>query len=174
MSMLELLSPGAVKAGAAAGVVASLQTASQSVIVIDRWLYSVLAVAISLIGVWLARLVTIEEENKRLGRVQRLSETGPLTWIGVLLVAPAVWHWQLPVPGAAVLGLGVGYTVRIVLKIIGSATTAAARALAQQAAEAMGVKESLAATPPPREEDPEAQALLDQLNDVPPRLPPPQ
>jgi hypothetical protein len=134
---------------------------------------------LGLIGVYLARLVTIDAENKRLGRIQTLRETRPLTWIGVLIVCPFIWHFNIAVPWASMIGLGVGYSVRVVLKIFGGGAVSAARILARRAAEALEDEERAASDRPtmppavilpPDNEGPDGPArksLMDRLNKIP-------
>jgi hypothetical protein len=138
MPIPHLLSSDAAKAGLSTGTFAVVQDAARGGILhLDPALYTLFAMLIGLAGVWLARLVTIGDENKKLGRVQTLRETGPLTWIGVLIVCPVIWHWDIAVPWASFMGLGVGYSVRIVLKIFGGGAVSAARAIARRAADAL-------------------------------------
>jgi hypothetical protein len=170
--------------------VAIVQSATSGSIAVDPSLYTLIAVALALVGVYLARLVTIDAENKRLGRVQTLRETGPLTWIGVLIVCPLIWHFNIAVPWASMIGLGVGYSVRLVLKIFGSGAAGAARAFVRQAAaefdeqpapppaapplDAPGARHVAVILPPDKVVDPMQGPLLAQLDELPdtPPLPP--
>lgn len=145
MSVLaHLSSSSAVRASVSTGIVATAQSSAQETsptIAVNPLLFSALAVALALAGIYLARLVTIDQEDKRLGRKQTYRETGPLTWIAVLIVCPLIWQLKIAPQYASVIGLGVGYSVRVVLKIIGGATTAAARAIARQAVESLDREE---------------------------------
>ncbi len=134
MFIAQILSSNSAKASASTSAVAVVQNFTDGTIEVAPWLYTGIAVALGLIGVYLARLVTIDAENKRLGRVQTYRETGPLTWIGVLIVCPFIWHYSIAIPWASMIGLGVGYSVRVVLKIFGSAAVDVARSAAQRAA----------------------------------------
>lgn len=134
-----LLPSSSANVGAAATATAIAQKiATNDTLFIPAWSYTVLSVLLALAGVYLARLVTINDENKKLGRVQSFSETGPLTWIGVLIVCPLIWHYSVAVPWAAMIGLGVGYSVKIILRVLGSGAAGAARGMATRAAEALG------------------------------------
>lgn len=161
--MTALLFPSSsASVGAAATATAIAQkVAANDTLFIPAWAYMCVSVAAALAGVYLARLVTINDENKRLGHVQSFSETGPLTWIGVLIVCPLIWHYSVAVPWAAMIGLGVGYSVKIILRILASAAEGAARGMASRAAEALG------ATPAVRGDDEErAQTeILDRITD---------
>jgi hypothetical protein len=149
MPIQQLLSNDAAKAGLSTGALAAANGVAQgNTLQLDPVFYTLFAMLIGLAGVWLARLVTIGDENKKLGRQQTLRETGPLTWIGVLIVCPVIWHWDVAVPWASFMGLGVGYSVRIVLKIFGGGAVSAARALARRAADALE-EEGIAPAPAP-------------------------
>lgn len=138
--------PGNTAVAATAVATADSIARGGTVIELGPTLYAIGAVALSLIGVYLARLVTVDAENKKLGRVQTLRETGPLTWIGVLIVAPIVWYMHIPIPLAAPMGLGVGYSVKVVLKILGSGAQGFARGLVKQAADSLAGDDAAAPT----------------------------
>jgi hypothetical protein len=169
MSILtELSSSSASRAAISTGIVATAQSSAQHtpLFEVNPALYSLLAVVLALAGIYLARLVTIDQEDKRLGRKQTYRETGPLTWIAVLIVCPMIWQFDIAPQYASVIGLGVGYSVRLVLKIIGGATTSAARALARQAVDALDQQKgdtpaltAPVAPPPPPLQRPAAQYL---------------
>jgi hypothetical protein len=172
MFLPHLLQSNAAKAAVATTGIAAVRDVTGPVVIeVSAGLYTACAVVLAMIGIYLARLVTIDAENKRLGRVQTLRETGPLTWIAVLIVGPLIWHWQVAVPVAPVIGLGVGYSVRAILKIFGGGAVASAKALLRGAAAAIDEQDTLADTPvPPAAETPDAIAqtkLLQQLDDVP-------
>lgn len=172
MLLPHLLQSDASKAAAATTGIAAVRDFSAPVVIeVSAWAYTAFAVLLSLAGVYLARLVTIDAENKRLGRVQTLRETGPLTWIGVLIVGPLIWHFQIAIPWSPIIGLGVGYSVRAMLKIFGGGAVASARAMLRGAAAAMEEQDSVAATPvPPASSSDDAQAsarAIEQLDSVP-------
>jgi len=188
-----LLSPHVVKAAASTGTLAALQSASQGTIEVGAAVYTLIAVLLGLVGVYLARLVTIGDENRKLGRVQTLRETGPLTWIGVLIVCPFIWHFNIAIPWASMIGLGVGYSVKVVLKIFGGGAVGAARAIAQRAADALADTPDAAPAPaappavpaldapgarppavilPPTDHMDGEEGLMKRLGDVPGTLPP--
>lgn len=148
----------------AASLTAAAHEAANQTIQVPASLYALLAVALALIGVYLARLVTIDAENKRLGRRQSLSETGPMTWIGILMVCPLVWHFEIAVPWAAFLGLGVGYSVRMLLKIVGAGVVSGARGMMRGMASNLEVLPKLQAPPP---DDPEGLRMLEILDRIP-------
>jgi hypothetical protein len=170
MFLSHLLQSNAAKAAAATTSIAAARDAAGPVVIeVSAWIYTSFAVLLSLAGVYLARLVTIDAENKRLGRVQTMRETGPLTWIGVLIVGPLIWHFEVAIPWAPIIGLGVGYSVRAMLKVFGGGALASARYMLRGAAAALEEKESLAAVPVP-DDDPHIEAmkpLLAKLDDVP-------
>lgn len=145
------------KSSVATASVAAVQ--STGTIEIDAGLYTVLACALALVGILLSRLVTIDAENRRLGRRQTWRETGPLTWIAVLIVCPLIWHYKVAVPWAALIGLGVGYSVRIILRILGDASANAARAVAERTVDALRNAPAPQPGLPPDMED-----LLDQID----------
>jgi len=122
------------KSSAATTSAAAVQSAK---IEVDASLYTLIAIALGCAGIMLARMVTIEAENKRLGKPQHWRETMPLTGIAVLIVCPAIWHFEIAVPWAALIGIGVGYTVRVILKILGAATVDMARSMAERAVDAL-------------------------------------
>lgn len=166
MPIQHLLSNDAAKAGMSTGAFAAANGVAQgTTLQLDPALYTLFAMLIGLAGVWLARLVTIGDENKKLGRKQTLRETGPLTWIGVLIVCPVIWHWDIAVPWASFMGLGVGYSVRVVLKIFGGGAVSAARALARRAADAL--EEEGIAPPPPEPAPPPLPAPVQTRLDAP-------
>ena len=131
-----LTSSSTANASVSTGVIATVQSATQEgAIHVSPLVYSLLAVLLGFAGVWLARLVTIDTEDKRLGRRQTRRETVPLTLIGALIVCPLIWQFNLAVPWASMIGLGVGYSVKLVLKIFGGGAVSAARAIARRAAD---------------------------------------
>jgi hypothetical protein len=149
-----------VNAAAATTTVSVAATATPAgMIEVSASLYTIIAVCLALVGVYLARLVTIDAENKRLGRRQTFRETGPLTWIAVLVVCPLIWHYRVAVPWAALIGLGVGYTVRIILRLLGSTAVGFSQAMAERI---IALKN--AAPPPPMDIPPDMQDLLDQMD----------
>jgi len=172
MLTAQLLPSNAVKAAAATAGLAVVRDQQTVMIEVSGGLYTCIAVLLALIGVYLARLVTIDAENKKLGRIQTLRETGPLTWIGVLIVGPLIWHFKIDIPYASMIGLGVGYSVRAVLKVVGSSAVASARAMLRGAAAAMEDQQSLSAVPPaaPTAADDD---LIEQLDQIPPTPIPP-
>ncbi|MET0373936.1 MAG: hypothetical protein ABW128_06725 [Rhizorhabdus sp.] len=115
---------------------AAVQAATK--IEVDVTVYALIAMALGCAGIMLARMVTIEAENKRLGKAQPWRETFPLTGIAILIVCPLIWHFEIAVPGAALIGIGVGYSVRVILRIVGTTSTSMARALAERAIDALG------------------------------------
>ena len=94
-----------------------------------------------------ARMVYIDQENKRLGRKQTIGETLPLTIVALLIAMPFVWKHREEITIAPLIGLGVGYSALLLLKLIGRATIVAARTMAQE------VALSLSDTPVPRKRD---------------------
>lgn len=166
MLLAQLLPSNAVKAAAAATGIAVVRDQQPVVIEVSGSIYLLMSVALALIGVYLARLVTIDAENKKLGRIQTLRETGPLTWIGILIVGPLIWHFKIDIPYASLIGLGVGYSVRAVLKVVGSGAVASARAMVRGAAAAMDEKSSLSETPVPAPTS-DDDDLLEKLDHIP-------
>jgi hypothetical protein len=166
MLTAQLLPSNAVKAAAATAGLAVVRDQQTVMIEVGAGLYTFIAVTLALVGVYLARLVTIDAENKKLGRIQTLRETGPLTWIGVLIVGPLIWHFKIDIPYASLIGLGVGYSVRAVLKVVGSGAVASARAMIRGAAAAMEEQHSLGAVPVPAPSN-EDDDLIEQLDQVP-------
>ncbi len=170
-------------------VASTAQQIGTGTIEVPTAIYTATAVLLGLVGVYLARLVTIGDENKKLGRVQTWRETGPLTWIGVLIVCPVIWHFDIAVPWASMIGLGVGYSVKVVLKIFGGGAVSAARAVARRAADALEDEQAAGTAPrvqtrldapgalpaavviPPTDHPADQQALIEQLRAVPPSLP---
>ncbi len=151
-------------AAAAASLTALAQQAATQTIEVPRLIYTAIAVILALAGVYLARLVTISDENKALGRAQSLSETGPMTWIGILIVCPMVLHFEIAIPWAALLGLGVGYSVKLLLTIIGAGTVSAARGMISGAAAALPPKfKVMPRLDAPPSSDPEGVKMLELL-----------
>lgn len=180
-----LLSPEAVKSAASLGAVSAVQSVASGTIQVNDLVYTGIAAALGLAGVFMARLVTIGDENRKLGRIQTWRETGPLTWIGVLIVCPFIWHFDIAIPWASMIGLGVGYSVKIVLKVFGGGAVNAARILARRAADALDEENDVgspaldapgakrpAVILPPTDAPTDQAALLEQLRSVPSTLPP--
>lgn len=143
----QLLSSTTAKAGLSTTAVAAVARVNDGTIQVSNFWYSVLSVGLALAGVYLARQVTIGEENRTLGREQSYRETGPLTWIGILIICPFIWHYNIAVPWASLLGLGVGYSVRVLLRIFGDGTVAAVREFLRRAG--AGPAAPAAPAPPP-------------------------
>lgn len=163
-----LQSPAAKASIATTGIATARELSDPNIIQVSPWVYTAIAVLLSLAGVYLARLVTIDAENKKLGRIQTMRETGPLTWIGVLVVGPMIWHYNIAIPWAPIIGLGVGYSVRAMLKVFGGGAIASAKMMLRQASAALDETDSLKDTPVPQHDDAESSALLAQLHHVPP------
>ena len=72
-----------------------------------------------LVGVWLARTIFNERENKRLRRQQTFRETAPITAMGMLLVGVWIVDHKPGLSAAAIAGLGVGWVAVLLLDIIG-------------------------------------------------------
>ncbi len=80
---------------------------------------SILAVALGLLGVMLARTVFVDRENRKLGRRQKLRETLPLTGVAALISGVLIYDNQMGYSTAAMTGLGVGWTAILLLDVIG-------------------------------------------------------
>jgi hypothetical protein len=167
-------SPAAKAALATTGIAAAREVTAPSIISVSPYIYAGIAVFLSLVGVYLARLVTIDAENKQLGRIQTMRETGPLTWIGVLIVGPLIWHFKVAIPWAPIIGLGVGYSVRAMLKIFGGGAIGTAKLMLRQATAAIDEASNMKHSPMPQDDGEHGEAnagLLRDLDGVPP-IPP--
>lgn len=133
--------------------------AASAPIAVNHEIYTLIAMAIGFVGVVLARTVYVDQENRRLGRVQTFRETSPLTGVAMVIVLPIIWHLELAIPYAALLSLGVGYAAMTVLGIIAKATAGGARSAAK------AVLESLPDLPPEQPAlPPDMERLLDDID----------
>ena len=137
-----VIAKGAVATGAATALAAPVGS-----LTVSPTLYNIITLALGMIGVIVARMVYIDQENKRLGRKQTIGETLPLTIVALLIAMPFVWKHREEITIAPLIGLGVGYSALLLLKLIGRATIVAARTMAQE------VALSLSDTPVPRKRD---------------------
>lgn len=166
--MHPLLPPSqVVKAAAITTTASAVHGAADGTLSLGPTAYSAVAVVLALIGVILARMVSVNDENKRLGVTQPWRDTGPLTWIAVLMVCPFIWHYQVAVPWASLIGLGTGYSVRIILRILGVGMINTARAMARQTGEALQEVSAPSLPPAPEEAKRITSAIrhLDHLDD---------
>lgn len=174
----QLLSPS-VKASASVLGGAAVAQAADGTIAVPADLYSLIAVCLGLAGVYAARLVTIVDEEEATGTRRSYRQTGPLTWVAILIICPLIWHFDIAIPWASLLGLGVGYSVRVVLRILGDGTADAARGFVRRATgiepapppppalDAPGAAKHTAVILPPNMPDPESQKLIGKLDELP-------
>lgn len=77
------------------------------------------SLGVGLLGVTLARTVFVDRENRRLRRRQTFRETGPTTGVAMLIASVVILDRSLGLSGAALTGLGVGWTAMLLLDVIG-------------------------------------------------------
>jgi F0F1-type ATP synthase assembly protein I len=87
------------------------------------------SLAVGLVGVWLARIVFVDRENRRLQRRQTWRQTAPVTGIAMLIVAAIVNDRHIGLSASAFLGLGVGWTTVLLLDIVGERTVKVLRTM---------------------------------------------
>lgn len=90
---------------------------------------TLLSMAVGLIGVWLARTVFVNRENRKLRRHQPLSETLPVTFAACLIAGALIYDQHLGISSSVFLGLGVGWTTVLLLEFFGDNILNAMRAL---------------------------------------------
>jgi hypothetical protein len=90
---------------------------------------TLISMAVGLLGVWLARIVFVNRENRRLERSQPLRETLPVTLAACLIAGALIWDQRLSISTSAFLGLGVGWTTVLLLELFGDNVLNAMRAL---------------------------------------------
>jgi hypothetical protein len=111
-------------------VSAAAVAASSSVFVVSGQVYQLGCLALGLLGVWLARTVFVDQENRKLRRRQKLRETMPLTLAGMLVVGSFLWDANTTLAKASLFGLSVGYGTMLILKMLGRMAPGLARAIA--------------------------------------------
>lgn len=84
----------------------------------DR-LQGVVALALGLVGVALARWVFVNREHRKFGRRAHWSETVPLTLVAMLITGVIVHDRELGLSAAAFTGLGVGWSAVVLLDLLG-------------------------------------------------------
>lgn len=90
---------------------------------------TLVSMAVGLLGVWLARIVFVNRENRRIGKQQKLRETLPVTLAACLIAGALIWDQRLSISTSAFLGLGVGWTTVLLLEFFGDNILNAMRAL---------------------------------------------
>jgi hypothetical protein len=90
---------------------------------------TLISLAVGLVGVWLARIVFVNRENRRLDRRQPLSDTLPVTLAACLIAGAIIYDQRLGISASAFLGLGVGWTTVLLLEFFGDNILNAMRAL---------------------------------------------
>jgi F0F1-type ATP synthase assembly protein I len=103
----------------AAGGTAAVLASAPLTFTISDFHTTAVSVVVGLVGVWLARIVFVDRENRRLQRRQSFRETAPVTAIAMLVVAAIVQDRHIGISMAAFTGLGVGWTTVMLLDIIG-------------------------------------------------------
>lgn len=81
-----------------------------------------------LVSVWVARLVFIDRENRRLQRRQAWRETVPVTLVAMLIAGAFIRQNDLSMASAIYTGLGVGWVAVVLLDLLGQKVTDALRA----------------------------------------------
>ncbi len=109
---------------AAEGAVFSAASATAA---LDSIPNALVALAIGLLGVALARWVFVNREARRLSRRESWRETLPLTLVAMLVAAVVIHDRQLGFSGSAFVGLGVGWAAVLLLDILGERVMAALR-----------------------------------------------
>jgi hypothetical protein len=90
---------------------------------------TMISLAVGLIGVWLARTVFVNRENRRLSHNQPVRETLPITLAACLIAGAVIWDRELSISTSAFLGLGVGWTTVVILELFGDNAINALRVL---------------------------------------------
>lgn len=80
---------------------------------------AIASVLLGLLGVAIARKVFIDRENRRLRKAQPWHSTLPLTLAAMLITGVLVWDNKLGLSSSVFTGLGVGWTVILILDLIG-------------------------------------------------------
>lgn len=91
---------------------------------------TIISLAVGLVGVWLARIVFVNRENRRLEKPAPWQETLPITLAGCLIAGAIIWDRELGISAAAFTGLGVGWTTVLILEFFGDRIIAGMRAAA--------------------------------------------
>ena len=119
------------------------------------------SVCVGLLGVFLARTVFIDRENRRLQRRQTWRETLPVTGTAMLIAGVWIWDSRPSLSIAAFTGLGVGWVAVILLDILGKRVADGLRAL-------LGVQPDDTRLPPPVAHVADMTARHD--SDIPPEM----
>lgn len=88
-----------------------------------------ISLAVGLIGVWLARIVFVNRENRRLDKRAPFMETLPVTAAACLIAGVVIYDQQLGISASAFIGLGVGWTTVVLLELFGDRAVNALRVL---------------------------------------------
>jgi hypothetical protein len=130
-------------------------------IIVSVTVFEGISILLGVLGVILARLVYVDAENKKLGRRQTVRETMPLTMVALLIAGPFIWKHRDAITVTPLLGLGIGWSALLLLKLAGTAVAAGGRAFVGELARTIG-----ADTAPIRKHDPEMDASIARLDDV--------
>lgn len=129
---------------------------------------TLISVAVGLIGVWLARIVFVNRENRRLEQPQTWAETLPVTLAGCLIAAAIIYDQRLGVSASVFTGLGVGWTTVLILEFFGDRIIAAMRAAAGLEAKPAGPPDGPASQEVMANKDQESfDNILDRIDQTP-------
>lgn len=123
--------------------------------------FQAITMLFGIVAVVLARMVFIDDENKKLGRKQTLRETLPLTGVALVFAAPLMWQNRMSIVLPVFIGAGVGYSTILFLKIGVRVALGTVRSVAKE------VLAALPDMPVSAEPDDDAEKLIAQLDNVP-------
>lgn len=131
---------------------------------------AVISVVVGLFGVFLARTVFVDRENRRLQRKQSWRETWPVTGVAMLIAGVWIWDAKPSLSMAAFTGLGVGWVAVLLLDILGKRVTDGLRALLGITPDDTSLPKTVAPaaplTPAQRDIPPDMAALVDAIDEA--------
>jgi hypothetical protein len=80
---------------------------------------TLVSLSVGLIGVWLARIVFVSRENRRLEKPTPFLSTLPVTLAACLIAGAVIWDQHLGISASVFVGLGTGWTTVLILEFAG-------------------------------------------------------
>jgi biotin transporter BioY len=80
---------------------------------------TIVSLGVGLIGVWLARIVFVNRENRRLEKRSPLRETLPVTLAACLIAGAVIYDQHLGISASVFIGLATGWTTVVILELFG-------------------------------------------------------
>jgi hypothetical protein len=104
----------------ATGAVVPVMLYSQWVATAKSIPEGLVSLTVGLVGVWLARWVFVNREERRLGKRQSWRETLPLTLLAMLVTGVTILERGFGLSASAFTGLGVGWVAVVILDVFGA------------------------------------------------------